>query len=86
MAVRAMGRREDVSLFHRLADADGDRLLTDRDVEEAGQLTGAELLLDMLLEPTDQHHLTEKLAQRFRVQDAFLLDLRHGSGSVRFAS
>ena len=41
----------------------GDRFLADGDVEEAGQLTGAEALLDLLLEPPDQQHLAEQLAQ-----------------------
>jgi hypothetical protein len=77
---------EDVTLFHRLADADRDGLLADRNVQEAWQLAGAEPLLDVFLESTDQQHLAKELAQRFLVDGAFLLDLRHGSGSVRFAS
>ena len=35
VAVRAVGRGEDVALLHRLADADRDGLLADRDVQEA---------------------------------------------------
>ena len=35
VAVRAMGRREDVAVLHRAADADRDGLLADRDVQEA---------------------------------------------------
>ena len=53
MPVRAMRRREDVVVAERLADADGDRFLSDRDVEEARQLAGAEALLDLLLEASD---------------------------------
>jgi hypothetical protein len=82
--VGTVGRREDIALLHRLADADGDGLLADRDVQEARQLARAEPLLDMLLEPADQEHLAEEPAQRLLVQGAFLLDFRHGSGSVRF--
>ena len=48
--VRAVRRGEDVAVLHRLADADRDRLLADRDMEEARQLAGAEPLLDLLLE------------------------------------
>ena len=40
-----------------------DRLLPDRDVQEAGQLAGAEALLDLLLEAADHEHLAEELAQ-----------------------
>ena len=75
--VRAMGRGEDVPVVHRLADADRDRLLADRDVQEAGQLAGAELLLDLLLEAPDQQHLAQELAQPLLGQASFRLDLRH---------
>ena len=61
--VGAVGRGEDVAVLHRLADADRDRLLADRDVQEAGQLAGAEALLDLLLEAADQQHLAEEVAQ-----------------------
>ena len=40
-----------------------DRLLADRDVQEPGQLAGAEPLLDLLLEPADEQHLAEEAAQ-----------------------
>ena len=40
-----------------------DRLLADRDMEEAGQLARAEALLHLLLEPADHEHLAEELAQ-----------------------
>ena len=84
--VRAVRRGEDVALLHRLADADRDGLLADRDVQEARELAGAEALLDLLLEAPDEEHLAQELAQRLLVEGAFLLDLRHCAGSVRFAS
>ena len=75
--VRAMGRGEDVAVVHRLADADRDRLLADRDVQEPGQLAGPEPLLDLLLEPPDQQHLAQEVAQPLLRQASLLLDLRH---------
>jgi len=84
--MRAVGGREDVAFVHRLADADGDCFLADRDVQEAGQFAGAETLLDLLLEAPDQEHLAHEVAQRVLAERAFLLDLRHGFGSVRFAA
>ena len=63
VAVRAVRRREDVAVLHRAADADADRLLADRDVQEAGQLAGAEPLLDLLLEAADQQHVAQELRQ-----------------------
>ena len=83
MAVRAVGRGEDVAVLHRLADADRDRFLADRHVQEPRQLAGAETLLDLLLEAPDQEHLAQKVTQRLLVQGAFLLDLGQSSGSVR---
>ena len=82
MPVRAVRRGDDVLVLQRGADADGDGLLADRDVQEPGQLAGAEALLDLLLEAPDQEHLAEELAQDL-VGDAlsprlgFLLDGRH---------
>ena len=61
--MRAVRGRDHVVLLERAADADRDGLLADRDVEEAGQLAGAEALLDLLLEAPDQQHLAEELAQ-----------------------
>ena len=76
--VRAVRGREDVAVLHRLADADRDRLLADRDMQEAGQLAGAEALLDLLLDVPDQEHLAEELAQAFlREPGPLALDLRH---------
>ena len=60
VAVRAVRGGEDVAVLERLADADRDRLLADRDVQEARQLAGAEPLLDLLLEAPDQQHLAEE--------------------------
>ena len=64
VAVRAVGRRDDVLARERGADPGRDRLLPDRDVQEPGQLAGAEALLDLLLEAPDQEHLAEEVAQR----------------------
>ena len=57
VAVRAMRRGDHVAVLERAADADGAGLLADRDVEEAGQVAGAEALLDLLLEAADEEHL-----------------------------
>src|SRR3954452_20758274 len=77
--MRAVRRREHVAVLHRGADADGGRLLADRDVEEAGQLSGAEGLLDLLLEAPDQQHLAQEAAKPvLRERRAPLLDFRHG--------
>src|SRR5262249_15820358 len=48
VAVRPVRRGEDIAVLHRLADADRDRLLPDRNVQEPRQLAGAEALLDLL--------------------------------------
>ena len=77
VAVRAVGGAEDVAVLHRLADADLGRLLADRDVQEAGQLAGAEPLLDLLLEAPDEQHLAQELAQPLLGQRPPLLDLGH---------
>ena len=61
--VRAVRRGDDVVLLERLADADRDRLLTDGDMEESGQLTGAEALLHLLLETANEEHLPEEFLQ-----------------------
>ena len=61
--VRAVGRRDHVALLERAADADRDGLLADRDVQEPGQLAGAEALLDLLLEPADEQHLPKEVLQ-----------------------
>ena len=86
VAVRAVGRAEDVAVLHRLADADLGRLLADRDVQEAGQLAGAEALLDLLLEAPDEEHLAQEVAEPLLGQRPPLLDLRHWRLSVRFAA
>src|SRR5581483_3754427 len=69
--MRAVRRGEDVTVLHRLAHADRDRLLADRDVQEAGQLAGAEPLLDLLLEVPDEQHLAQELAQPFLRESGF---------------
>ena len=83
--VRAVRRREHVVVLHRGADADRDRLLADRDVQEAGQVAGAEPLLHLLLEPADEEHGVEEVAQRVLVDLSALLERGHSARSVRFA-
>ena len=61
--MRAVRRGEHVAVLHRAADADADGLLADRDVQEAGQLAGAEPLLDLLLEAADEQHVAQELRQ-----------------------
>ena len=75
VAVRAMGGAEDVAVLHRRADADLGRLLADRDVQKAGQLAGAEPLLDLLLEAPDQQHLAEEVAEPLVGQRRFFSTL-----------
>jgi hypothetical protein len=80
-----VGRGDDVVALERGADARGDRLLSDRDVQEAGELARAEALLDLLLEPADEEHLSEEALEHL-LGDAPtpgfgpLLDGRHGPG------
>ena len=69
--VGAVRRREDVSFGHGARHADGDRLLADGDVQEARQLAGAELLLDLLLEAPDEQHLAVELSQALLREPAF---------------
>ena len=82
MAVGAVGRGDDVLARERRAHARGDGLLPDRDVQETGELAGAEPLLDLLLEAPDEQHLTEEAAQPL-LRDApspgagLLFDRRH---------
>ena len=61
--VGAVGRGDHVVRLERRADAARDRLLADRDVQEARQLARAEALLHLLLEAADQQHLAVELAQ-----------------------
>ena len=75
--MRAVGRGDHVAFLERAADADGAGLLPDRDVEEAGQLSRAEPLLDLLLEAPDEQHLAEELAQELLGDSPLLLHLGH---------
>ena len=61
--VRAMGGGDHVAVLERAADANRHGLLADGDVEEAGQLAGAEALLHLLLETADEEHLPKELLQ-----------------------
>ena len=45
------------------ANSDGDGLLTDGYMEEAGQLTGAKTLLHLLLETADEEHLAQEILE-----------------------
>jgi hypothetical protein len=86
VAVRAMGRGEDVAIVHGLADADGYRLLPDRDVQEPRQVARAEPLLDLLLEVTNEEHVAEKVTQRLLGDSLFLLDLGHDRRQCTFCA
>ena len=72
--------------LERGADPGRDRLLADRDVQEAGKLARAEALLDLLLEAPDQEHLAEEARAGASSETplpaglGLLLDLRHRSG------
>ena len=61
--VRPMRRGDHVAVLERAAHADRHGLLADSDVEEAGQLAGAEALLHLLLETADEEHLPKELLQ-----------------------
>jgi hypothetical protein len=63
VCVRAVSRREDVAVRHCARDADGDRLLADRNMEKPRQLACSELLLHLLLESPDEEHLAIELPQ-----------------------
>ena len=76
--VRTVGRRDDVPLLQRAADADGDGLLADRHVQEPGELARTEAFLDLLLEAADQQHLAEEVAEVRARKRPFLLNLCHG--------
>src|SRR5579862_108968 len=75
--VRPMGGGEHVAVLHRVADADRDCLLPDRDMQEPRQLAGPKPLLDLLFEAPDQQHLAEKAAQPLVRQHPPFLDLCH---------
>ena len=61
--VGAVRRGDHVLQPQRRADARGDGLLADADVQEAGELARPEALLDLLLEAPDQQHLPEELVE-----------------------
>ena len=58
-----MRRCDHVAVLESAADADGARLLADRDVQEARQLARAEPLLHLLLEAADEQHLAEHVRE-----------------------
>jgi hypothetical protein len=80
--VSAVCRGDHVAVRERAADADGDRLLADRDMQKPRQLAGPEALLDLFLEASDQKHLPEELAQGLLGDAAALFDFRHGRDST----
>jgi hypothetical protein len=61
--VRAVGRGDHVPLLQRAASPDRNRLLPDRDMQEASEVACSEALLDLLLEAADQHHLPEEVEE-----------------------
>src|SRR5439155_1594535 len=69
VAMRAMRRADDVAFLQRAADADRDGLLADRHVQESGQLSGPEALLDLLLEAPDEKAPAEKLRKKEPLRD-----------------
>ena len=79
VTVRAVRRGDHVAVRERAADADGAGLLADRDVQESGQLAGAETLLDLLLEAPNEEHLPQDVLQLVLAQRGLLfLHLCHG--------
>ncbi len=86
MRVRTVGRGDDVAVLERAADADRDRLLADRHVEEAGQVSGPEALLHLLFEAANEQHLAEEEKEPLvREGVALLLDPCHGPHASRGA-
>ena len=81
MAVRAVRGGDDVTLLQRAANPNGNCLLTDRHVEEPGQLARAEALLDLLLEAPNEQHLAEELPQQLG-RAPFLSTLATGASVV----
>ena len=79
VGVRAMGGGDHVAVLERAADADRARLLSDRDVQEAGELPGAEPLLDLLLEAADEEHLPQSVAQVALRECRLCFHLCHGA-------
>ena len=85
--VRTVGRGDHVAVLERAADADRDRLLADRHVEEAGQVARPEALLDLLLEAANEQHLAEEDEEPLAREGVpLLLDLCHGPHASRAAS
>ena len=78
VSVGPVGGGDHVAVLERAADADGARLLADRDVEEAGELAGAEALLDLFLEPPDQQHLAQDVRKVGLREARRVLHLCHG--------
>ena len=76
--VAAMRARDVVAVVEVRADAGGDGLLADVHVHEAGDLTGAELPRDPLLEEPDRDHRAVQRQERLRVD-------RHGGVRIRHA-
>ena len=80
--MRAVRRRDHVGRLERLADPDGDALLADRDVDEAGDLARHVLLLDLLLDAPDDEHLVEEREQLLAGECLFLFDSGHRRRTV----
>src|SRR5205823_1170979 len=77
MPVRPVRRRDHVAVLERAADADGSRLLAERDVQEARQLTSPEALLHLLLESPDEEHVPEELEQALARDFSLAFHLGH---------
>src|SRR6266542_1746444 len=80
--VCAMSRGDHVALLERAADTDGAGFLADGHVQEAGQLAGAEALLDLLLEAADEQHLAQRVEKVALRECRLRFHLRHGAQSM----
>ena len=78
VGVGPVRRSDHVAVCECSTDADRDRLLPDRHVQEAGEITCPEALLDLLLEPPDQQHLPQEAQKLLAGEDRLLLDSGHG--------
>jgi hypothetical protein len=81
--VRAVGGSDDVPVFERAADTDGDSLLADGYVKESWKLAGAEALLHFLFETADEEHLAQELLESL-VRRHLPLLLQRGHAPTRY--
>ena len=78
----AMRGRHEIALFERAADADCDCLLADAGVQEAGEVTGAEALHNLLLEAPNQQHLAQE-PEELLARQAFVCGHRCALTTIR---